>query len=434
MNTKNDPDTALASLGLKIPEVLLPRRGLDLQKWAVIACDQFTQDPGYWKKVKAVAAGAPSTLNFIYPELYLINDDQNSRNAKIKEIHHAMRSGMENGIFDNPRKCGIYLERSTPNHAKRRGLVIAIDLEKYEWDPGKKPLIRATEGTVASRLPARMEIRRNAPLETTHVLLLIDDEEDKIIPALGSLAQKKPALYHTPLMMNSGEVTGWAIDTKEAWVSLADGLQALAGKAAVRYGVKDKTPFLYAVGDGNHSLAAAKAVWNEYRTAHAGENGLEEHPLRFALAELENIYDPGISFEPIHRIVFGISAQELLEKIAGHKGFTAKVEKIPADNRAEIIRIIANTTEIVTASLEPVLENLIKDRAGISVDYIHGEEELIRIACDRSRLSAGLLLPPVQKGGFFKTVAVNGPLPKKSFSMGESPEKRFYFECRKLGQ
>ncbi|MCL2833373.1 MAG: DUF1015 domain-containing protein [Treponema sp.] len=445
MYENNILNSRLAAVGLKIPEILLPAPGIDLQKWAVIACDQFTQDRGYWEKVREITGTAPSALDFIFPEVYLLNSDEKAREAKREEIKSAMESSLKNGIFGKPGHYGVYIERSAPGRCVRKGLVMAIDLEKYDWNPKEKSLIRATEGTVPERIPPRMQIRQTAALETTHVLLLIDDDEDKLISGLGEIAKKNPPLYQTQLMLNSGAIIGWACETgaccktdenceaRDAWETFAKGLENLAAKAQGRYGVpcgvQEETPFLYAVGDGNHSLAAAKASWEEYKKIHAGEAGLENHPRRYALVELENLYDSGINFEPIHRIVFGITPKALQKELTKSTAFDIHPDK----HNTNILRLIPRTDEISTVSLEPLLDNFLKQNAGsASIDYIHGEDELIRLAGNQSRPAVGILLPPIEKNGLFKTIAVNGPLPRKSFSMGESREKRFYLECRKL--
>ena len=424
----NDIHERLAALGVGVPEILLPRKGTDFSKWAVIACDQFTQDMNYWEQAKNIAGGAPSCLNLIFPEIYLEEGGAQTADKRIQDIKNFMDAYIKGNVFAPPQRCCVYLERSTPRNPKRRGLVLAVDLEQYNWEPESRPLIRSTEGTVTERLPARIQIRRDAPLELPHILLLIDDEEDTLIPSLGKIAQKRPPLYETPLMMNSGSVSGWAVDTEEAWALLADGLEALANKAGERYGklLPGEAPFLFAVGDGNHSLATAKAVWEAHKKAHAGEADVSNHPALWALVEVENIYDPGISFEPIHRIVFGIEPGELLQTLSALKDITCRL-----DTASRVIRLECLTPEIATASLQPLLDSFVKER-GLSIDYIHGEDEVLRLASDTARQAVGLLLPPVRKDGFFKTVAQNGPLPRKSFSMGEAEEKRFYLECRSL--
>jgi hypothetical protein len=449
-----DIQARLEALGVGIPEILLPRPGTDLEKWAVIACDQFTQDPGYWEAVKTTAGAAPSALKLIFPEAYL--DSPGKREEQIREIRSAMKSYLEEGVFAPPRRCGVYIERSTSRRTCRRGLVLAVDLDRYNWEGDSRSLIRATEGTIRERLPPRMEIRRGAPLETPHILLLIDDEDDEILPALAESAKKQAPLYDTPLMMNSGAVRGWALDREDAWALLAEGLEKLARKAPSRYGVNDAVPFLFAAGDGNHSLATAKAVWEEYKQTRSGEPGLENHPARWALVELENLYDPGISFEPIHRVVFGAAPSAVLAALSKLPDFSVLGQ---AGNKEELIRLTGeakgtgnrlgfiapdgkgglslslietSASGIATAGLQPLLDTFIRSCQGAYIDYIHGEEELFRLAADPARSAVGLLLPPIRKNGLFKTVAQTGPLPRKSFSMGHAEEKRFYLECRSL--
>ena len=421
----------LEALGIGIPDILLPGKDIDLSKWAVIACDQFTQDRDYWAKVENTVGGAASCLNMIFPEVYLEDGGGDAKKQRIHNIRTTMDSYMQDSVFAPPRRCCVYLERSTSHHPKRRGLVLLIDLDRYDWEPESRPLIRSTEGTVRERLLSRIEIRHGAPLELPHILLLIDDEEDIIIPSLGEIVRKNSPLYETPLMMNSGSVTGWALDTVPALTALAEGLENLVRKAAARYGIQSPSPgewpFLFAVGDGNHSLATAKAVWEQYKEEHAGEADLENHPARWAMVELENLYDPGISFEPIHRVVFGAEPAELLELLSVLKD--KKCQPDPSNDR--IIRIENLSPAIATAGLQPLLDDYVKQK-GCSIDYIHGEDEVLRLTADRNRQAAGIILPPVQKEGLFKTVALTGPLPRKSFSMGEADEKRFYLECRKL--
>ena len=423
----NDIQFRLGALGTKVPEILLPHSGIDLSKWAVIACDQFTQDHNYWEQVRNTVGGAPSCLNLILPEIYLHDDSAETRSRRIQNIRSSMCSYSAEAIFAPPRQCCVYLERSTPRNPRRRGLLLSVDLEHYDWTPTSRRLIRSTEDTVKERLPPRMEIRRGAPLELPHILLLIDDEEDRLIASLGEMARKQPPLYETPLMMNSGAVTGWALDTEEALSVLASGLETLAGKSIARYGASDGGPFLFAMGDGNHSLASAKAVWEEYKKDHATEAGLENHPARWALVEVENLYDSGLSFEPIHRVIFGAEPSELLEALSGLETLECK----PSHQASRIINIENRSSAITTASLQPLLDSFVKQK-GCSIDYIHGEDEVVRLCADLSRRAVGLILPPVKKDGLFKTIAQTGPLPRKSFSMGSAEEKRFYLECRRL--
>ncbi len=238
----------LNALGIEIPSILLPKSGLDMQKWSVIACDQFTQDRGYWEKAKAAAAGSPSTLNLIFPEVFLSDE---GADVRIKDIHSTMARYLNEGVFAEPKQGFIYIERDTPFQKKRRGLVAAVDLEQYDWKPDARPLIRCTEGTVADRLPPRMDIRRGAPLELPHVLLLIDDDTDSLFQALGEIAKSREPVYNTPLMMDSGSISGWFLDTSEENVleCFTEKLEELCRRSAERYGAQTSQPFLFAVGE-----------------------------------------------------------------------------------------------------------------------------------------------------------------------------------------
>ena len=425
-----------------------------MQKWAVIACDQFTQDRDYWERAKAIADGAPSTLNLIFPEVFLSDEDAQQR---ITDIHSTMKNYLQNGVFGEPKKGFIYIERDTPFQKKRRGLVAAIDLDQYEWHPDARPLIRSTEGTVPERLPPRMDIRRGAPLELPHVLLLIDDDTDSLLPAIGDLV--KDPCYNTQLMMDSGSVTGWFIDAEKDIDLICEKLDELYWRSHSRYdhsfaaGIAGRPPFLFAVGDGNHSLAAAKGIWEEYK-----RRGEKDHPCRYALVEIENIYDPAIQFEPIHRLVLDAGFDETVSVLSKLPDFSCRninsLEELSvlcatpvAATPAAATTVAANcfgvvsqgryalvetsASGIATACLQPLLDAYAGDKPQL-IDYIHDEKELFRLASLKDRKSAGILLPPVQKSGLFETVARLGPLPRKSFSMGHSCEKRFYLECRSL--
>ncbi|MDR0598386.1 MAG: DUF1015 domain-containing protein [Treponema sp.] len=451
----NTIEERLAALGTAIPDIRLPGPGIDLSKWAVIACDQFTQDRAYWEAVAKTVGDSPSSLNLIFPELYL---GENRREERIRAIHRSMAAYLGDGTLSEPFRGCVYVERSSPYRQCRRGLVLAIDLERYDWQGDSRPLIRSTEGTVPERLPPRMAIRRSAPLETPHILLLIDDDTDSLIPALGEGAKKGRRLYQTPLMLGAGDISGWALDNEAGWQALAEGLEGLARRSAARYGSPagsaGEEPFLFAVGDGNHSLATAKAVWDEYKAARPDGAGLDSHPARYALVEVENIYDSGIAFEPIHRVIFDFSLEEIRSALEELPGFSSRA----ADGPEELSRLVASpgstnrygltgggrhilvetaAAGIATEALQPLLDRVVVG-AGQSgrgaIDYIHGKDELFRIAAGASgeRPAVGILLPPVKKPGLFQTVAGSGPLPRKSFSMGEAEEKRFYLECREL--
>ncbi|MCL2443939.1 MAG: DUF1015 domain-containing protein [Treponema sp.] len=436
----------LNALGLEIPSILLPKNTQaaetwDLNKWPVIACDQFTQDRDYWDRVKTIASGSPSTINMIFPEVFLSDNDAAER---ITDIHSTMKKYLNEGIFAEP-LCGfMYIERDTPYQKKRRGLVAAIDLEQYDWHPDARPLIRSTEGTVPERLPPRMDIRRGAPLELPHVLLLIDDDTESLLPALGEKVKNTSPVYNTSLMMDSGLLKGWFIENENDINFIIDKLDELYQRSASRY--EGNNPFLFAVGDGNHSLAAAKGIWDEYKKKNGADTN---HPCRYALVEIENIYDPAIQFEPIHRLVFDINFDEIIILLSQLPDFSSS----PVNSLDELVKLIAepcagnrfgiisggryalietSAAGISTACLQPLLDKYAGNNPQL-IDYIHDTDELFRLAGSTGvRSAAGILLPPVQKSGLFETVGRLGPLPKKSFSMGHSCEKRFYMECREL--
>jgi len=437
----------LSKAGTAIPEVSLPAPGVDLEAWAVVACDQFTQDREYWKRVEDRVGEAPSTLRMIFPEAFL---EDGGRARRIAEIHASMRAYLSGGVFAPPERALVYIERATPHRPLRRGLILAVDLERYEWAPEARPLIRATEGTVKERIPPRMEIRRGAPLEAPHILLLIDDDERRLVEGLGERAKKRAPRYATDLMLGSGSQTGWTLSGDDDFEYLAAELERLAGKARTRYGTGSAAadPFLFAVGDGNHSLATAKAVWDEYKRVHAGDAGLLDHPARWALVEVENIYDEGIVFEPIHRALFGVGADAARAALAALPGFASRPVADPAElarlvetavpgktryglvSAAGSVLIETSATGLSTEPLQPLLDAFVAAGPGRSIDYLHGADETVRVGTGAD--AVGLLLPPVGKSDLFATVARSGPLPRKSFSMGEAVEKRFYLECRRL--
>ncbi|MDR2701800.1 MAG: DUF1015 domain-containing protein [Spirochaetaceae bacterium] len=464
----------LAALGIAVPELLFPAPEIDLSKWAVIACDQATQDRLYWERVRSLAGDAPSSLNLIFPEVYLEDSDRKDR---IASIHRTMKEYLDKGIFAPPQKALVYVERDTPFHRTRRGLIIALDLEQYDWKTDSAPLIRPTEGTVSERLPPRMEIRRAAPLETPHILILIDDEDNTLLPVLAERAKKNPAIYNTKLMPDSGQIQGWKLDDEADWEMLADGLETLQNKTANRSSaagqnltaiqsaadMRDKeSPFLFAVGDGNHSLAAAKAVWEEYKAVRRDDPAIMNHNARWALVELENLYDPALAFEPIHRLLLGADVAVVQRLLARLPGYACRKAANPAELAAlvenehcgrlrlglasgpDCFLVEADPVPLAVDAIQPLLDAfIIEENNKAGIDYIHGTEELFRLACGgldcaggaasaASAQAVGILLPPFRKQGLFETVAKRGPLPRKSFSMGESCEKRFYLECRKL--
>ena len=449
----------LETYGLKIPQILLPKDKANLKKWSVIACDQYTQDKDYWKKVEQEVADFPSTLKITLPEVYLGDSDKQDR---INNINKTMKEYLSNNIFSSPVEAMIYIERTTGYGRMRKGLVTAIDLETYDWKPFSTALIRATEATILDRIPPRMEIRRDAPIELPHIMLLVNDSEKSLVEKTGELAKSKSALYDTDLMMNSGHITGWQVSDKDEIANVENALNQIAKKQTQ----KDDSVFMFAVGDGNHSLATAKAIWDELKTKNGGTKnsdgsisipqGMENHNARFALIEIVNIYDEGLTFEPIHRVLFNV--ENLLEKVAeqfkkincfvgieevsSEKDLANAVENSNADfgfvfeeNGKVTYKVLkTNIQELAVSKLQPALDEILadckKENIDCEIDYIHGTEEVFRLGGKNNATT--ILLPPIAKDTFFATIANSGPLPRKSFSMGEASEKRFYMECRQL--
>ena len=428
----------LEDLGLRIPEILLPKN-IDLSTWSVIACDQYTQDKDYWKNVEEKAGNKPSTLNLILPEVYLGSPDKADR---IKKIRQSMKEYLDTGVFADAKKCFIYLERKTAFGRTRKGLVAQIDLETYEWKPFSKANIRATEATIVERIPPRMEIRKGAPLELPHIMLLVNDKDDLLVGANKPTDGRAP-IYDGDLMANGGHITGWALESKVDIEGVEKALNLIAEKNAS----PDGSTFLFAVGDGNHSLATAKAVWDEYKKEHPED---KDSPVRYALIEIVNIYDKGLTFEPIHRVIFNIDNESLIKtladkldgtvrQVAGATELEAAVKAswasfgftFMADGKQKFVLLETKVKELAVARLQPEIDTFLKtagDKA--EIDYIHGSEEVIKLGSRENSL--GILLPPIAKDSFFETINDRGPLPRKSFSMGEADEKRFYLECRKL--
>lgn len=441
----------LEDFGIYVPKVLLPAK-VDLQTWSVIACDQYTQDLDYWKNVEKTAGENPSTLNLILPEVYLNSPDKANR---IQKIRQTMKNYLNDGVFADEKSGFIYLERKTAFGRTRKGLVALIDLETYEWKPFSKANIRATEATIVERIPPRMEIRKGAPLELPHIMLLVNDKDDILVGA--NKPEGKLPVYSGPLMANGGEIIGWVLDTQ----SEIEKVTASVNKIAQKNSCDDGSTFLFAVGDGNHSLATAKAVWDERKaellSKGADEKSLQNDNVRYALVEIVNIYDTGLTFEPIHRVIFNIdqdslieflqkkldgtvknvnSAQELETEVKNswaHFGFAY----IGKDGTQKYVVLQTDVKELAVSRLQPLIDEFLKnadennaDGEKPEIDYIHGSEEVLKLG--EKQKAVGILLPPIAKDSFFETINSRGPLPRKSFSMGEADEKRFYLECRKL--
>lgn len=401
--------------GITPTDIYLPAPEIDLSKWAVVACDQFTSQPDYWHKVESIVGEAPSTLRLIQPEAFLEQGDNTDN------VNATMQQYLENGTLQCAVRDGfIVVERETPS-GKRLGLMAALDLECYDFTTGTL-LTRATEGTVADRLPPRVKIRRNAPLELPHVLVLIDDPARTVIEPLVRAKRSEQPLYDVELMQNGGHLRGWAVADDASKTLLADAMNALAEQA---------DGFLYAVGDGNHSLATAKLCWETLKETLSPAEA-ETHPARYALVELENLHDEAILFEPIHRALFHVDADDLID---GFKAYVSKQGMTLVDGE-EIVFVdhagyaLDNANGMLPiAVLQTYLDEYLQSHDAV-IDYIHGEQT-VRDLCTAPE-SLGILLKGIPKDGFFEGIRVGGHFPRKTFSMGEANEKRYYMEARKI--
>ena len=424
-------------LGIIFPQILIPDKKVNKQKWSVIACDQFTSNEDYWIKTARTVGGAPSTYHIIVPELYLKSGDAADRIAHAKQT---MRDYIEDGVLVSLPEGIVLVERETP-HGTRVGIMLAVDLEQYNSDGSKKPLIRATEKTVTDRLPVRISLREDAILECPHVMLLLNDIKDTVIAPIYQVKDHFSKIYSTPLMQNGGHVQGWFIDD----AAVLEGVKAALAQLKAR----SKDNMLFAVGDGNHSLAAAKAVWDKRKTAMSPEER-DQSPLRYALCEVVNLYDPGISVHPIHRVLFNVTdASSTLRTLVSilnrsgqeaHMMYTRGTRAVKKDGVHTIlfeskmskghIEVKNPKAPLLSQTLTEALDQLAEEMPRVVVDYIHGDEEFHEHT--KTHACLGFFMEPMQKDEIFENVIQYGVLPKKSFSLGLAEEKRYYFECRLL--
>ncbi len=434
----------IGDIGIQVPQVYLPQPGVDLTKWAVIACDQFTSEPEYWEEVERIVGDAPSTLKVTLPEAYLEREGQAER---IQSIQLAMRNYLEEGILQ-PREGFVYVER-TVNGKTRKGVMLCLDLERYDYSKGSSSLIRATEGTIVERLPPRIKIREGAALEFPHILALIDDPHQTVIEPLAEAKKRFEKLYDFDLMLGSGHLAGYAVNS-EFEERIIAALRRLADPQtfAAKYGVSGDVPvLLFAVGDGNHSLAAAKAIWEKVK-AEGGMN----HPARYALVEIENVHDEALEFEPIHRVLFGLkkdifaemqaffgrdfsytplaSGAEMIQRVKNGGGGKQAVGLVGGGKGFGVVEIANPSAQLAVGTIQSFLDWFLKNGGAEKIDYIHGENVVERLAMQDG--NAGFYLAGMQKNELFKTVILDGALPRKTFSMGEAREKRFYMEGRKI--
>lgn len=435
------------TIGIRIPQVYLPKEGIDLTKWAVVACDQFTSEPEYWEQVKKIVGDSPSTFHLVLPEIYLGTPEEQERTQQIN-IH--MREYLENGVL-KPFEGLFYVERIVGGKS-RKGLLLCLDLEQYDFHKGSQSLIRATEGTIIDRLPPRIRIREKASLELPHIMVLIDDPDRTVIEPVGRLANRDGSglvrRYDFDLMMEGGHLAGYQVLDPQVESNVVQALEALVDPKAFRrkYEVGDEQkPFLFAMGDGNHSLATAKSIWEQIKP----QVGMD-HPARYALVEIENIHDQGLEFEAIHRVLFEVKGDllpalrnfygadfsytpiqdinEIMRKV--DEGGNAQSFGLVSSGGSGFVEIRNPSSNLAVGTLQAFLDSFLKEGNAEKIDYVHGGEVVARLGCMAG--NAGFYLPAMHKNELFKTVILDGALPRKTFSMGEAREKRYYMESRKI--
>ncbi len=411
-------------------EILLPDFDrVDGSRWAVVACDQYTSEPEYWAAVEKQVGNSPSTLRMILPEVYLDQTD-----VRLPDIHRAMQEAFHSTLKAYPDSM-LFLYRRQSDGSYRSGIIGAVDLEQYDFHAGSDSLIRATEGTVLERIPPRVAVRRDALLELPHVMLLIDDPNRTVIePTLLTCRERWP-LYHFDLMQGGGHVCAYLLENFEV-EKIKKSLTALIEPQALeeRYGDASLAPLLFAVGDGNHSLATAKTAYEEIKAA-IGEAAAKEHPARYALVELVNLHDDALQFEPIYRVVFGVDPDEfyseLQASLATLDGAAAPQTLVAISEKWERELTAAHPVQqLAVGTLQSFLSDYTVRHPEATVDYIHGEDSLRALATQPNAI--GFLFDGMRKDELFRTVIYDGALPRKTFSMGHAPDKRYYIECRRI--
>jgi len=438
-------------IGLKVPEILLPKKGTDMSKWAVIACDQYLTQKEYWENVKDYVGDAPSTLNLIFPEAYL---DERGTNEAGREINEKMREYAGNGLLE-PTKGFVLVDRITSAGKSRKGLVVALDLEKYDYREGVESLIRTTEGTFLEKVMPRVKIRENAIIEIPHILVLIDDPGRTVIEPLFEKGLEKA--YGFDLMMGGGHITGYKVEDEKLIKEIAASLEKLADQKTFdrKYSLEGRKPFLYAMGDGNHSFATAKKVWEKIKAQAEDKEAIMNHPARFGLVELINVHDEGLEVEPILRTMsnlgedffekmkefFSAQGSEIVIKESGSEEEARKALERPRskemhdiafvhEGKFGVIEITNPKKSIEMESLDAFLDSYLEKNKDAKLSFIHGENVVTKLGSEKN--SAGFYLRGWKKSEIFKRVLEDGIFPRKTFSLGHADDKRFYVECRKI--
>lgn len=417
------------NIPFKRGNILLPKN-TDMTKWSVVACDQYTSEPEYWNDVEKIVGDAPSTLKLTLPEIYLEDENISERIAK---INSNMKALLDEDFFNEYKDSMIYLERTQSDGKIREGLIGVVDLEAYSYEKGAETPIRATEKTVIERIPPRVKIRENAPLELPHIMILIDDDKKQIIENLKNKVSEDDIVYDFDLMKNGGHVKGYLLN-EETMDEVDKGLKELSDKEvfAKKYDVNNKEVLLFAMGDGNHSLATAKACYEKLKEIMSEEEYLN-NPARYALVELVNLHSPALEFEAINRVIFNTEPEKLLNSLKEYY-------QINKDGNGQKIEVITNDVDekwyienpksnIAVGSIQIFLDEYLKNNEG-KIDYIHGEETTKNLA--KQSGNVGFIFEAMPKNELFKTVILDGSLPRKTFSMGHSYDKRYYLESRKI--
>ncbi len=403
---------------IKIPEILLPNKSVDLEKWAVIACDQFTSQKKYWDKLDEFC-GDVSTLRIIMPEIYIKDNTE----ERVEKINQTMRDYLQNGVFDTVN--GFILTVRTTKYGHRRvGLLVAFDLEEY--DPFERRAVRATEATVKERLPIRVQVRQNAPIELPHALVLIDDDQKTVIEPIFERRDQLKKLYSTKLNMDGGTLEGYLVDDPQAVI---DALDKLTSPEKIMEKYNSTKPFVFAVGDGNHSIATARVCWDKIKEGLTEEER-KNHPARYCLVEVNNIYEEDLNFEPIFRLVTEVDKKDFITKMQKTLDGSRKI-KLFANNTYFEVNVSKNTAEAIK-QIQAFIDNYFIENniPQTAQDYIHGEDHLIETSLEHDGIA--IFMPKLKKADLFKYVAKKGSMTRKSFSMGEAEEKRYYFEARKV--
>ena len=418
-------------LGFYPADILLPRDA-DMTKWAVVACDQFTSQPEYWQAVEDTVGDAPSTLRLILPEAKLNGPDVDK---DIAAINDSMKKYLDEGVFKTLSDSLVYIERTQSDGKVRHGLIGMVDLDQYDFTPGSGALIRATEGTVLSRIPPRVRVRQDAPIELPHVMLLIDDPNKTVIEPLTAASGDMEKLYDFDLQQGGGHLTGWKLSDAQM-DGAAAALEGLCSEEemAKKYGMKGAAPLLFAVGDGNHSLATAKQCYENLKEV-TPESEWASLPARYALVEVVNNHDDALKFEPIHRVLFGVEPEKVLEAFkafypGAHEGEgEGHTIAYTYEGHTGYITVPDPKVQLAVGTLQAFIDEYLKTNSG-EVDYIHGDEVTDELGGKPGNI--GFKLPAMGKEQLFKTVMADGVLPRKTFSMGHAQDKRYYVEARKI--